>query len=272
MSVPTHVKIATAVGTLGLVAASLTAGAASSTAAPSAESAPKPTVVLVHGAWADGSSWSAVTADLIRRGYTVDVVPNPLRGVKADADYLKAYLSTVSGPIVLVGHSYGGMVTTNAATGNANVKALVYIDAYIPDQGQSVNSLSAGSALTGADVFSTPVPLDDQGTDDYYIRQDKFPAIFVAGAPRQTAAVLAAGQRPLVNTALAEASPYVPAWKTIPSYDLIGTADKVIPPANQQAMAAHAGAKVVKVRAPHLSMVTDPCAVTSLIVTAATAR
>ena len=195
------------------------------------------------------------------------MVPNPLRGVKVDADYLKAFLSTITGPIVLVGHSYGGMVTTNAATGNANVKALVYIDAYIPDQGQSVVSLSVNSALNDQTVF-TAVPLDANGTADLYIKQDRFRAIFAASASKQVAGVLAAGQRPLVNTALGEASPYVPAWKSIPSYDLIGTADKVIPLANQQAMAKHAGAHVVTVKAPHLSMVTDPCDVTAIILAA----
>ena len=259
---------------LGLIAVTLTAGAATGDAAtPRHPAAPKPTIVLVHGAWADGSSWSAVTTALQHRGYTVDVVPNPLRGVQSDADYVARYLKTVTGPIVLVGHSYGGMVTTNAATGNANVKALVYVDAFIPDQGQTANDLNPNSALADQSLFSTPVALDDTKTVfDLYIRQDLFPGLFAAGAPRQRAAVLAAGQRPLTTAALGEPSPYVPAWKTIPSYALIGTVDKVIPPANQRAMATHAGAHVVAVRAPHLSMVTNPGDVTALITTAATAH
>jgi pimeloyl-ACP methyl ester carboxylesterase len=129
-------------------------------------SEPKPTVVLVHGAWADGSSWAAVTAQLQRQGFTVRVPANPLRGVASDAQYLRDYLATIPGPIVLVGHSYGGMVITNAATGNANVRALVYVNAFLPEKGETVeqlNSAQPGSALdpnTAIDAvpFSTSSP------------------------------------------------------------------------------------------------------------------
>jgi pimeloyl-ACP methyl ester carboxylesterase len=255
---------------LGLTAVALTAGTAGAST-PRHPAPPKPTVVLVHGAWADGSSWAAVTTALQERGYTVDVVPNPLRGVKSDADYLARYLRTISGPIVLAGHSYGGMVITNAATGNPNVTALVYVDAFIPDQGETVNGLSAGSALNDQSNFSTPVPLDDGNTVfDLYIRPDRFAGLFLGGGRAKAAAVLAAGQRPLPTSALGEPSPYEPAWTTIPSYALIGTADRIIPRANQLEMTARAHARVVKVDAPHLSMVTDPRDVTDLIVRAAT--
>lgn len=237
----------------------------------------KPTIVLVHGAWADGSSWAAVTEKLQRKGYTVDVVPNTLRGVAADSAYLKDFLATVTGPIVLVGHSYGGMVITNAATGNADVKELVYIDAYLPEQGETVDQLTKakpGSALAVEDpttVFNPVLLHAADGTvigADLYVKQALFPAYFAAGVPAAKAAVLAAGQRPLAASALTEASG-APAWKTIPSWDLIGTADRVIPPAEQQIMATRAGAHVVKVNAPHLSMVSDPSAVTDLITAAA---
>jgi pimeloyl-ACP methyl ester carboxylesterase len=234
--------------------------------------------VLVHGAWADGSSWAAVTERLQDKGFTVDVEPNPLRGVASDAQYLKDYLANISGPIVLAAHSYGGMVITNAATGNPNVKELVYIDAYVPDQGDSVLSLTTaqpGSVLAVADpttVFNT-VPVRDAAGNiinaDLFVKPALFPGYFAASVPAAKAAVLAAGQRPLQASALGEASPGVPAWKTIPSWDLIGTADRVIPPAEQQVMATRAGAHVVKVNAPHLSMVSNPDAVTALITLAA---
>jgi pimeloyl-ACP methyl ester carboxylesterase len=255
-------------------------GAAGSGAQPTSHPGPvaKPTIVLVHGAWADGSSWAAVTANLQRKGFTVDVEPNPLRGVASDTQYLKDYLATIAGPIVLVGHSYGGMVITNAATGNRDVKGLVYIDAYLPEQGDTVNGLTTakpGSVLAVPDPSTVFNAVPNTGPDgtvasvDLYVKQSLFPSYFAAGVPAAKAAVLAAGQRPLTLSALTEASPNVPAWRTIPSWALIGTADRVLPPAGQQAMAARAGAHVVKVNAPHLSMVSNPRAVTQLITTAA---
>ena len=251
-------------------------GATNSGAQPATLSAAaKPTIVLVHGAWADGSSWAAVTKNLQSKGFTVDVEANPLRGVKSDAAYLRDYLTTVPGPIVLVGHSYGGMVITNAATGNPNVKKLVYINAFIPRQGDTVdqlNSAQPGSALDPNTTINVVPIRNADGTvvdADLYIKPALFPNIFAAGVSAQKAAVLAAGQRPLTHSALDEASPNTPAWQTIPSWDLIGTADRVIPPAEQQVMAARAGAHVLKVDAPHLSMVSDPDAVTSLITLAA---
>jgi pimeloyl-ACP methyl ester carboxylesterase len=259
----------------GLITVTMTSAAAAGIPSSHHPRDPKPTVVLVHGAWADGSSWAAVTEKLQHQGYRVDVPPNPLRGVASDAAYLAAYLGTISGPIVLVGHSYGGMVITAAATGNANVEALVYIDAFIPDTGDSAGSLTAaepGSALLVADpstVFNAvPIP-DGGGNVDLYVQQALFPAMFVAGAPHRQAAVLAAGQRPLAASALDEKLATLPAWQNIPSWALVGTADQVIPSAEQVVMATRAGAHTVKAEAPHLSMVTQPDAVTDLITEAA---
>lgn len=260
------------------VAATLLTTVPSATAAPTGHGhTTKPTIVLVHGAWADGSSWSGVTQRLQRRGYTVDVVPNPLRGLDSDSTYLKAYLGKVTGPIVLVGHSYGGAVITNAATGNAQVRSLVYVDAFVPDAGETVNQLTVaepGSRLAVEDastVFNTvPIP-DGGGNPDLYVKQDLFPEIFAGGVRRSKAAQLAAGQRPLAGSALSEKSG-APAWKTIPSWDVIGTADQVIPPAEQEVMAQRAKAHVVRIKAPHLSMVDRPTAVTDVIISAARAR
>jgi pimeloyl-ACP methyl ester carboxylesterase len=265
----------TATAAASLLALTLT-GATNSGAEPTEHStAVKPTIVLVHGAWADGSSWAAVTKNLQRKGFTVDVVANPLRGVKSDAAYLRDYLATIAGPIVLVGHSYGGMVITNAATGNPNVKALVYINAYLPRQGDTVDQLTGAQPGSELDPNTTinVVPIHNaDGTvvdADLYVKPAVFPKIFAAGVSAQKAAVLAADERPLTHSALDEASPNAPAWQTIPSWALIGTADRVLPPAGQQVMAARAGAHIVKVDAPHLSMVTDPDAVTGLITRAA---
>jgi pimeloyl-ACP methyl ester carboxylesterase len=241
-------------------------------------SGPKPTVVLVHGAWADGSSWAAVTTKLQRQGFTVDVVPNPLRGVASDAQYLRDYLATVTGPIVLVGHSYAGMVITNAATGNANVRALVYVDAFIPQQGDTVQALAGAQPGSGLDPNTTinAVPIRDAAGNvvdvDLYVKPASFPALFAADAPANVAAVLAASQRPETLSSLSEAFTGVPAWETIPSWALIGTDDRVIPAAEQQIMADRAHAHIVTVPAPHLSMVSAPDAVAALITTAATRR
>jgi pimeloyl-ACP methyl ester carboxylesterase len=248
-----------------------------STASAQQHATSKPTVVLVHGAWADSSSWSRVVRRLQRDGYPVRVVPNPLRSLGTDSDYLAGYLQTIPGPIVLVGHSYGGAVVTNAATGNPNVKALVYVDAFAPDQGESVVQLASakpGSALAVADpstIFSfTPFPGAEQGDVELTVLPKVFRTAFANDLPRAQAAVLAATQRPVALFAL-NAPSGVPAWKTIPSWYLAGTIDRVLPIAEQRAMAVRAGSRLVRVRAGHLSMVSKPGAVESIIVDAATA-
>jgi pimeloyl-ACP methyl ester carboxylesterase len=233
-------------------------------------SAPKPTIVLEHGAWADGSSWDGVITRLQKDGYTVDVPPNPLRGVSSDSAYLASYLASVSGPVVLVGHSYGGFVTTNAATGDRNVRALVYVDAYVPAQGETINSINAqfpGSQITPAALNFVASP---GGVTDAYVNQAMFGGIFANDLPASEAAELAATQEPIAASALTEPSG-PPAWATIPSWDVIGTADHAIPPAAQAFMAARAHATVTKVDASHLSMISHPGVVTSVIEQAARA-
>ena len=180
------------------------------------QSAVKPTIVLEHGAWADGSSWSGVVTRLQKDGYTVDVPPNPLRGPDSDSAYLASYLATVPGPIVLVGHSYGGFVITNAATGDKNVKALVYVDAYIPAQGDTLNSLTAqfpGSQITPAALNFVPSP---GGVTDVYIKPSLFRSILANDLPASQAAELAATQRPIAASALTEPSG-PPAWAASPA-------------------------------------------------------
>src|SRR3989454_2096952 len=235
-------------------------------------SGPKPSIVLVHGAWADGSSWNSVIKRLQQQGYTIYAPANPLRGLTSDSAYIASFLQTISGPIILVGHSYGGAVITNAATGNPNVKALVYIDAFAPDQGESLASLSsipppAGqspSCVSGnpAQVFNF-VPLTG-GDVDLYIKPSLFPSCFANDLPPKEGAVLASTQRPFALSALPQPSG-VPAWRSIPSFYLVGTIDNVIPPFAQLFMAQRANATIVQVRASHLVMISHPNAVVGLI-------
>ena len=263
------------------LAGSATAATAATTAttarhAPSssAAAAAKPTIVLVHGAWADSSSWNGVIERLQALGYTVDAPPNPLGGVSSDSAYLSDFLSTISGPVILVGHSYGGFVITNAATGNSQVKALVYDDAFIPAAGDTPESLSTampGSCLTPAALDFVPYPGAPSGDAEAYVKQSVFPGCFANGLPASEGAALAAEQQPPVASILSDTLTTTPAWQTIPSWDVIGTADHVIPPAEQVVMARRAGSHVTEIKAPHLSMISDPGAVTSVILNAARA-
>jgi pimeloyl-ACP methyl ester carboxylesterase len=235
-------------------------------------SGPKPSIVLIHGAWADGSSWSSVIKRLQQQGFTVYAPANPLRGLTSDSAYIANFLQSISGPIILVGHSYGGAVITNAATGNPNVKTLVYIDAFAPDQGESLASLSSvppppgqsPSCLSGdpTTVFNF-VPLNG-GDVDLYVKPSLFPSCFANDLPPNEGAVLASTQRAFALSALPQTSG-VPAWKTIPSFYLVGTIDRAIPPFAQLFMAQRAHATIVQVRGSHLVMVSHPEAVVDLI-------
>ena len=241
----------------------------------------KPSIVLVHGAWADGSSWSGVIGILQDQGFTVYAPPNPLRGLASDSAYLTSFLQGITGPIILVGHSYGGAVITNAATGNPNVKALVYVDAFVPDQGESLLQLVSvpppsgqpGSCLGGnpSQVFNfVNYPGAAAGDFDLYIKQGVFPSCFANDLPVDKAAVLASTQRPAVLSILPAVSG-IPAWKTIPSWYLLGTLDKVIPPWAQLFMAQRAHAQIVEVKAAHPAMISHPEAAADLIERAARA-
>jgi len=232
----------------------------------------KPSIVLVHGVWADGSSWSRVVGLLQVQGYTVYVPPNPLRGLASDSAYIASFLQSITGPIILVGHSYGGAVITNAATGNPNVKALVYVDAFAPDEGESLASLSSvppppgqsPSCLAGDPTkVLNFVPLTG-GDVDLYVKPSLFPSCFANDLPPSEGAVLASTQRPLTLSTLSQTSG-VPAWKTIPSWYLVGTIDNVIPAFAQLFMAQRINANIIQVRASHLSMISHPTAVVGLI-------
>jgi len=238
---------------------------------------PKPVIVLEHGAWADASSWDKVIQRLREDGFTVYAPPNTLRGLPQDSASLHAFLTqnaALAGQsVVLVGHSYGGAVVTNAAAGDSGVKALVYVDAFIPDQDETLLQLVSaqpGSCLGGnpASVFDF-VPIPGGGGDvDTYIKPSLVPGCFASGLPAGEAATIAATQRPLAASTLQEPSG-TPAWKTTPSWAVIGTADQVIPPAELTFMAQRAGAHITRVHAGHLSMIADPGTVAAVIEQAA---
>jgi pimeloyl-ACP methyl ester carboxylesterase len=232
---------------------------------------PRPTIVLVHGDWADGSSWNSVIKRLQRKDFTVVAPPNLLRGPATDAPYLASFLDSISGPIVLVAHSYGGFVITNAATGNPNVKALVYIDGLMPDEGETAGGLVVGSGSCVDENATIEVPFD--GGVDLYLRseaQGTYPGFndcFANGVGRKDAAILFATQRPAAVAQFVEPSG-PPAWKTIPSWSLIGTLDRVIPPALLEEMSSRADAQITRVRAGHLTPITRPAEVTKVILSA----
>ncbi|WP_416980512.1 alpha/beta fold hydrolase [Streptomyces sp. T028] len=229
---------------------------------------PKPTVVLVHGAFADASGWNGVAGRLVRDGYPVIAPANPLRGVSSDSAYLASVLATLGGPVVLVGHSYGGIVITNAAAGNPNVTALVYVAAFMPDQGETLLGLQTrypGSQLNEAALDFRPY---GDGFVDGYIKKEVFRGVFAGDVPRATAELMWAGQRPADTRTLGEPSG-TPAWKTVPSWYLVAREDRVLPTAAQRFMAQRAGARVREVGASHVAMISQPAATADLIKRAA---
>lgn len=231
----------------------------------------KTTIVLVHGAWADASSWTRVIERLHRAGQATAAPPNTLRSPASDAQVIRAYLDTLDGPVVLVAHSYGGCVITNAATGAANVKALVYVDAFIPDEGQPVGTLlgeesAVAPALTNpASVFKiVPIPGAPPEVVDTYLLPEVVTESFANDLPAEEAALIGATQRPLSTATIGEPSG-PPAWKGIPAWAVVGARDRIIPPSSLRSMAQRAGAKVTEVDASHVSMISRPDVVVGVI-------
>jgi pimeloyl-ACP methyl ester carboxylesterase len=255
--------------TLSLAAVLALSGvAAVRAAAPDA----KPTIVLVHGAFADSSGWNGVVSKLERDGYRVVAAANHLRSLGSDAASVSAVVKSIPGPVILVGHSYGGEVITEAADGNGNVEALVYVAGFLPDAGESALSLSGkfpGSTLATA---LAPVVLPD-GDEDFYIQPAKFRAQFAADVPAATAALMAATQRPVTGRALSDMAT-APTWKRLPSYVIYGSADLNIPAEVQRFMAerAHARRTVAIEGGSHALMVSHPDKVAALIEDAAAGR
>jgi len=226
----------------------------------------KATVVLVHGAFADSSSWNGVVSRLLDQGYPVVAAANPLRGLKADTAYLTSVLASIQGPVVLVGHSYGGAVITNAATGNSNVIGLVYVAAFAPDEGEAAGELQdrfPGNTLGQA--LAPPVGLPDAGAE-VSIQQDKFWTQFAADIPEADAKLAAATQRPVSLAAFTDPSA-APAWRTVPSRFVYGDQDKAILAALHAFMAERAGSRqTVAIKgASHVVMISHPDEVAEMI-------
>jgi pimeloyl-ACP methyl ester carboxylesterase len=251
---------------LAVIALAVPSAAAASTTW--SQPTPKPTIVLVHGAWADASSWAKVTSRLQRDGYAVLSPPNPLRGLRGDAAYLAAFLhQRTTGPVVLVGHSYGGAVITNAALSDPDVKALVYVNAFAPDEGETVLGLQGGGDPNTLFDF-VQYPGAPTGDVDLYIKTAVFPNAFANDLPATTGAQLATAQRPITFSALQEPSG-APAWKSLPSWYVVGTADNILAPSLQLSMARRADSRITTVDASHLSMQSRPDTVEQIIRTAA---
>ncbi|GHG61688.1 alpha/beta fold hydrolase [Streptomyces griseocarneus] len=242
-------------------------GAAFLSAAP----ARRPTIVLVHGAFADATSWQPVIERLQADGYTVIAPANPLRGLRHDAAHLAARLAAVEGPVVLAGHSYGGAVITEAAASTPNVHALVYVAAFMPDAGEVLGELS--ERFPGSHLVPALTPVTVPGTDateavDLYIEADRFPDVFAHDVPHETARTLATVQRPVSATAFGDAPTAAP-WRHLPTWALIATEDRGIAPDLQRFQADRAGAHRVEVPSSHLPLHSHPDAVADLIRSAA---
>jgi pimeloyl-ACP methyl ester carboxylesterase len=228
----------------------------------------QPTVVLVHGAFAESASWNGVIRRLQDQGYTAIAAANPLRSVSGDAQFLASILESMEGPVVLVGHSYGGSVISNAALGKDNVKALVFVAAFAPEEGESIAELSGRSPGSTLGETLESVPLSD-GTTDFYIRQEMFHQQFAADSPAEQAALDAVTQRPLRDVAQNEGSG-APAWKSIPSWFVFPELDKNIPLEVHRFMAERAQAReVVQIEgASHTVGASHPEEVTDVIMRA----
>jgi pimeloyl-ACP methyl ester carboxylesterase len=230
-----------------------------------------PIVLLVHGAFADGSSWTGVIERLQASGVQVQAIANPLRGVAADSAYLASAIAQTPGPVLAVGHSYGGAVITNAATGQANVVGLVYVAAFAPDDGEALGDVSAtskDSVLNSALVpLNYPTGQGEETAQEFAIKQVLFKEAFAADLPDDVAAVMWATQRPVAALAFSEKSG-PPAWKSLPSWAVVATGDKAAGTDIVRSMAERAGATITEVAGSHVIMVSQPQAVTDVILKA----
>ncbi|GAA4237187.1 pimeloyl-ACP methyl ester carboxylesterase [Streptosporangium album] len=271
-ALPRRMVLAVAAG--GLAAALLTVPSASAAAAHDEASATaKPTIVLVHGGFADASGWNGVIPRLQEKGYPVVAPANPLRGLPTDAPYIASVLKSIEGPIVLVGHSYGGAVITNAAVGISNVKALVYVAGMVPDEGETLAELFAKYPTSQIPDSIREVPFtnaDGSTGIDLYLKPDKFRSTFAADLPASTTRLMQAGQRPFAASSYTDKTKGA-AWRTIPSWAVMSTQDKAIPPALQRFFFKRARARITEVATSHVPMISQPSVVTRVIQEAARA-
>ena len=241
------------------------------TAEPAQRTDAKPTIVLVHGAFADGSSWNRVIERLQHQGYSVIAPAVPLRGLAADSAYLASVVNQLDGPVLLVGHSYAGALITNAASDAAHVVGLVFVAAFAPDTDERLGDVAATSkdSLLGTAQVQREYPTGPGGetAPEFLVDPARFREVFAADLPAEQAAVMAATQRPIAAAAFTDpCGP--PAWKSLPSWAVVATADKAAGSDVVRSMAQRAGAEIVEVDASHVVMVSQPQAVTELILKA----
>jgi len=239
------------------------------TAQPSAQPGLQPTVVLVHGAFADASSWNGVIERLQQQGCTVVAPANPLRGVVTDSAYLASVVNQLDGPVLLVGHSYGGAVITNAAA--TGVVGLVFVAAFAPDEGERLGDVEASSkdSVLNSALVQRQYPTG-QGTEtatEFAIDPALFREAFAADLPTEQTAVMAATQRPVAASAFTDVSG-PPAWKTLPSWAVVATGDKAAGSDVVRSMAQRAGADILEVEGSHVIMISQPQVVADLILKA----
>jgi pimeloyl-ACP methyl ester carboxylesterase len=229
------------------------------------------TVVLVHGAFADASSWSGVIAILQERGHTVVAPSNPLRGLIADTSYTASVVRQIDGPVLMVGHSYGGAVITNAATTAPNVVGLVYVAAFAPDEGEVLGAVEGGSkdSVLNSALVPRQYPTGQAGqtATEFGIDPAQLHDVFAADLPPQQAAVLAATQRPVAEAAFTDVSGAA-AWKRLPSWAVVATGDRAAGTDVVRSMAQRAGAQIVELEGSHVIMISRPDAVADVIVAA----
>lgn len=223
----------------------------------------KPGVLLVHGAFADGSSWGGVAQQLQAKGYRVTTAAVPLRGLESDSAYIRGILDSLPGKTILVGHSYGGAVITNAAAGSPKAAGLVYVAAFAPDQGESLGELD-GRYGGPATKITVPHQVEGEAVPELTIAADKFGEYFAQDVPAVQAAVMAAGQRPISVASFAEKTG-APAWRALPSWYLVATEDRMIPPTGQREMAKRLNATVTEHAGSHAIAVSHPDAVVTVI-------
>jgi pimeloyl-ACP methyl ester carboxylesterase len=228
-----------------------------------------PTVVLVHGAFADASSWDGVIERLQAKGMQVTAPANPLRGIAADSSYVRAVLEQIEGPVVAVGHSYGGAVITNAAADAKNVVALVYVAAFAPDEGEMLGAVEAGSkdSVLNSALVPRTYPANGGSATEFYIDPAKAHDAFAGDLSEQEAALIAATQRPISELAFSEPSG-PPAWKDRPSWAVVATGDKAAGTDVTRSMAKRAGATITELEGSHVIMLSQPQAVTDVILEA----
>jgi pimeloyl-ACP methyl ester carboxylesterase len=237
---------------------------------PSAENAPL-TVVLVHGAFADAAGWTGVIERLQAAGVSVTAPPNPLRGVAHDAAYIASFINQIPGPVLAVGHSYGGVVITNAATSAKNVVGLVYVAAFAPDEDETLLAIEGNSRdsilVTALLPLQYPTGQDDETAVEFVINPAKYHEAFAADLPMEQTVVMAATQRPAAEVGFSEATG-VPAWKSLPSWAVVPTGDKAAGSDVLRSMAQRAGATITEVEGSHAIMISQPQVVTDVILTA----